>query len=268
MSMVNPPGLGTGEPLVEVDRLGKNFGARSALKDLSLRLWPGQVLGFIGANGGGKTTALRLIAGLLKADTGCGHVLGHDLLRSRSEIRQHIGYMSQHFSLYPDLTVLENLVFRAGLYDLPRPHNVAIRSVAEFGLEDFSRQRAGRLSGGWARRLQFAAALIHSPRLVLLDEPTAGLDLSQTRETWRRVFALAAAGAGVIISTHDLVEAERCWNVAYFVEGTIRASGSPGDLISRSAATALGTAAVQARGLEAVADLLSARRDSVPIKSP
>src|SRR5271156_1937534 len=116
MSMDDPSALGATEALIEVDRLGKNFGVRSALHDLSLTLWPGQVVGFIGTNGGGKTTALRLIAGLLKADAGRGRVLGHDLVRSRGEIRRHIGYMSQHFSLYPDLTVTENLVFRARLY--------------------------------------------------------------------------------------------------------------------------------------------------------
>jgi ABC-2 type transport system ATP-binding protein len=241
------------EPLVAVHGLTKSFGSRTAVRDLSLTIGPGAVFGLIGANGGGKTTTLRLLAGLLRPDAGAGTVLGHDILRSPKEIRRCVGYMSQHFSLYANLTVIENLRFRAEIYELYDPQGTVQETVARFGLERFSKTPAGRLSGGWMRRLQLAAALIHAPGLILLDEPTAGLDVLLRKETWRWIFALADEGAAVVVSTHDLAEAEDCTNVTFFADGEIRASGSPLDL-ALQVATRLGTVSdVTGLGLEDIA---------------
>ncbi len=217
-------------PLAEVHGLSKRFGARTAVNDASLTTRPGTVVGLIGANGGGKTTTLRLLAGLLRPDAGAGTVLGFDILRAPRDIRRRVGYMSQHFSLYANLTVRENLRFRAEVYGMPSPRAAVDETIAQFDLGAFARKPAGRLSGGWMRRLQLAAALIHSPNLILLDEPTAGLDMLLRGETWRRIFALADAGAALIVSTHDLTEAEGCANVVLFEDGEIRANGSPQDL--------------------------------------
>jgi ABC-2 type transport system ATP-binding protein len=187
----------------------------------------GEVFGLVGANGGGKTTTLRVLAGILKPDRGRGQVLGFDLLNERAEIRATVGYMSQRFSLYADLTVYENLRFRAEIYDVGRPCAAAERAISVFALSEYARTAAGELSGGFSRRLQLAAALIHSPTLILLDEPTAGLDAMSRHEVWGRIERLAGEGAGVILSTHDLLEAERFSRVAFLREGRIVATGTP-----------------------------------------
>jgi len=165
-----------GQTLVAVRDVTKRYGHQIAVEGLDLHLCAGEVFGLVGANGGGKTTTLRILVGILKPDQGRGHVLGLDLAHKRNEIRKHIGYMSQRLSLYADLTVYQNLRFRADVYGLRSPGVAAATTMREFELEAFARIRAGRLSGGWARKLQLAAALIHSPRLIVLDEPTAGLD--------------------------------------------------------------------------------------------
>ena len=198
-----------------------------AVDGFALSLRPGEVFGLVGANGGGKTTTLRMLSGILEPDRGYGQVLGFDLLRERAEIRARVGYMSQRFSLYADLTVFENLRFRAEIYGVSRPRAAAERSADSFGLSEYANTAAGRLSGGFSRRLQLAAALIHCPRLILLDEPTAGLDAVSRHEVWRRMERLAAQGAGVVVSTHDLAEAERCSRVAFLREGRIAAIGTP-----------------------------------------
>jgi ABC-2 type transport system ATP-binding protein len=190
-----------------------------------------------------------MLAGILKPDRGRGRVLGFDLVRDSAKIRERVGYMSQRLSLYAELSVFENLRFRADVYGLRCPRRAAEAAIGEFGLAPWARSPAGSLSGGWARRLQLAASLVHSPRLVLLDEPTAGLDAVARQEVWRRVEGLAAAGAGVIVCTHDLAEAERCSRVAVFVDGQVVAAGVPEEIAARSSATVFLLSGVDARRL-------------------
>src|SRR5882672_4156717 len=227
-----------GETLVAVRDVAKRYGDRIAVENLELNLCAGEVFGLVGANGGGKTTTLRILAGILKPDRGRGYVLGLDLAHEASEIRKHIGYMSQRFSLYADLTVYQNLRFRADVYGLRSPGVAASTAIREFELEPFARSRARQLSGGWARRLQLAAALIHSPKLIFLDEPTAGLDAASRHEVWRRIDRMAAQGAGVIVSSHDLAEAERCSRAALLAEGRVVASGTPDEIARDASGTA------------------------------
>ncbi len=226
-----------GQTLVAVRDVTKRYGHRIAVESLDLNICAGEAFGLVGANGGGKTTTLRILAGILKPDRGRGHVLGLDLANEASEIRKHIGYMSQRLSLYTDLTVYQNLRFRADVYGLRSPGVAAATAMRDFELESFARTRVGQLSGGWARRLQLAAALIHSPRLIFLDEPTAGLDAASRHEVWRRIDRMAAQGAGVIVSSHDLAEAERCSHAALLSEGRVVAAGTP-DEIARDAPAA------------------------------
>lgn len=223
--------------LVDIHDVSRRYGARVALDSLSLVLHPGEICGLVGPNGGGKTTSLRITAGILRPHSGHGHVLGFDLIRGAGEIRKHAGYMSQRLSLYADLSVLQNLRFRAEVYGVAAPRHAAARAVEEYGLAPFASTPAGRLSGGWARRLQLAASLLHAPRLVLLDEPTAGLDASSRHEVWRRIADLAAAGAGVLVCTHDLAEAERCSSAVFLSEGRVLARGTPEAITRASGAT-------------------------------
>ena len=224
------------ETLVAVQDIAKRYGTRVAIEDLELTICAGEVFGLVGANGGGKTTTLRMLAGILKPDRGCGQVLGFDLMREAKEIRKHIGYMSQRLSLYADLSVFENVRFRAEVYAIDKSRIVADSVMREFELEQYARSPAGQLSGGWARRLQLAAALIHAPRLILLDEPTAGLDAFSRHDVWRRIERLAANGASVIVSSHDLGDAERCSRVALLSEGRIVVVGTPEQIAQNSAA--------------------------------
>jgi ABC-2 type transport system ATP-binding protein len=226
-----------GETLVAVRDVAKRYGHRIAVESLDLNLCAGEVFGLVGANGGGKTTTLRIFAGILKPDRGRGHVLGLNLSNEASEIRKHVGYMSQRLSLYSDLTVYQNLRFRADVYGVQNPGVTVANTIRDFELEPFARTRARQLSGGWARRLQLAAAIIHSPRLIFLDEPTAGLDAASRHEVWRRIERMAARGAGVIVSSHDLAEAERCSRAALLSEGRVVATGTP-DEIARDAPAA------------------------------
>src|SRR5271167_4760574 len=195
-----PPPCGR-KLLVAVHNISKCYGRTSAVAGVTLTLWAGEIYGFIGANGAGKTTALRMLAGILKPDGGRGHVLGFDLRRDAAKIRERVGYMSQRLSLYAELSVSENLRFRAAVYGLRNPQAEVEAAIREFGLVPWARSPAGSLSGGWARRLQLAASLLHSPQLVLLDEPTAGLDVAARQEVWRHVEGLAAGGTGVILCT-------------------------------------------------------------------
>jgi ABC-2 type transport system ATP-binding protein len=237
------------EILVAVEDLTKRYAQRVPVQKLTLALRAGEVFGLVGANGGGKTTTLRILAGILKPNNGRGHVLGFDLVREAGKIRERVGYMSQRFSLYADLSVFENLRFRAQVYGSSRPRAAAENAIDDFELTDFARSAAGRLSGGWARRLQLATALIHSPRLILLDEPTAGLDAVSRHEVWRRIGHLAAQGAGVIVSTHDLAEAERCSSAALLSEGKVVAAGTPEQIALSTSANAFLFCGTDARRL-------------------
>lgn len=245
------------KPLVAIADVAKHYAGRVAVEHLSLSLQPGEVFGLVGANGGGKTTSLRMLAGLLKPDAGQGQVLGFDLLREKGEIRKHVGYMSQRLSLYADLSVFENLRFRAEVYGLHNPRAAALAVIENFELTAYTKSAAKRLSGGWARRLQLAAALIHNPKLILLDEPTAGLDATSRQEVWHRITRLAAQGAGVIVSTHDLAEAERCAQAAFLSEGRIIAVGTPEQVAHSAPAVVFLLSGVETH-------LLAQRIDSIP----
>jgi ABC-2 type transport system ATP-binding protein len=217
-------------PLLDVRGLGKRFGAKVAIRDIGLTLGAGQVLGFVGPNGAGKTTTLRVLAGLLRADTGEGEVLGHDIMTAHGLVSECVGYMPQRLALYGELTVAQNLRFRADVYGLDDARGAVEAAVQDFELTPYRNQRASNLSGGWARKLLLAAALIHKPRLVLLDEPTAGLDADSKMDVWRRIVALARGGVSVVINTHDLIEAEQCTGIALFSQGRILARGDPTSL--------------------------------------
>jgi len=227
------------EAPVDVVGLRKQFGDKVALADFSLRLHRGKIFGAVGANGGGKTTALRLLAGLLPADGGQGRVLGVDLRARPSQLRNRVGYMTQHYSLYRDFTVSENLMARARIYGVTDPQARVTQLLALFRLDRFAQERVGRLSGGWMRRAQFAATLVPQPPLLLLDEPTAGLDLETSRQLWDCIIELAERGTSIIVSTHDLAEAARCNDMGVFVEGEVVAHGTVEQVIEHSAARVL-----------------------------
>jgi ABC-2 type transport system ATP-binding protein len=239
--------------LIRVAGLGKDYGGGHGVTEVSLRLRRGDVLGFVGPNGAGKTTALRMLAGLLRPDAGTGTVMGKDV-RKIARGSDDVGYMPQKLALYADLTVTENLRFRADMYRLSEPDQRVARTLAAFGLQDRRQQRAGHLSGGWARRLQLAAALIHAPAIILLDEPTAGLDGDSREEVWRRIQGLADEGAGIIVNTHDLLEAERCSRVALFRGGRIVRQGMPAELAESTPIRAL---LVQSMNADAMRDVLT-----------
>lgn len=226
------------EPLIEVSGLGKMFGGKTVVGDVTMTLHAGQMIGLVGANGGGKTTTLRMLAGLLRPDGGEGHVLGRDI-RRRHRASPRIGYMSQRLALYPDLTVEENLRFRARLLSLPV--GAVAEIVARFGLGPRRADRFGQLSGGWARRVQIAATLLGQPALLLLDEPTAGLDVVTRRDIWRWLAELGAEGTATIISAHDLAEAERCPLILQYAGGRADRAVDPAGLI-----TAAGTRSLEA----------------------
>lgn len=211
---------------IDVHGLCKSFGANKVVDGLDLTVPEGEICGFLGGNGSGKTTTIRLLCGLLKPDGGGGTCLGFDLIRQSAEIRLQIGYMTQRFSLYGDLSVRENLDFVASLYQLPdRAHAVAA-AVHRLGLDAYMNQLAGELSGGWKQRLSLAACILHRPRLLLLDEPTAGVDAKARREFWDMINDLAADGMTVLVSTHYMDEAERCQRVVYLAGGRLIVQGT------------------------------------------
>ena len=222
------------EPLVSVRGLGKRFGGRTVIAGVDLDVGRGNIVGLVGANGGGKTTTLRMLAGLVAPDSGAGQVLGSDIRRSGGRERRDIGYMGQALTLYTDLSVAENLRFRAALRGCD-PATVALR----YGLSQVLASRIDTLSGGWARRVQFAATLVGDPPLLLLDEPTAGLDVTTRRDIWGWLGDLAAAGHGIVISTHDLAEAERCPSILYYSGGRVEGPLRTADFIAASGTNSL-----------------------------
>ncbi|HEY6434412.1 MAG TPA: ABC transporter ATP-binding protein [Acetobacteraceae bacterium] len=211
---------------IDVHGLRKSFGPRRVVDGLDLQLPEGQICGFLGGNGSGKTTTIRLLCGLLKPDGGGGTCLGFDLIRESARIRLRIGYMTQRFSLYADLTVAENLGFIASLHQMPAGEQAVARVMERIGLADRAGQLAGELSGGWKQRLSLAACVLHQPKLLLLDEPTAGVDAKARREFWDMIHDMAAEGMTVLVSTHYMDEAERCHRVIYLAEGRLVVQGS------------------------------------------
>ena len=219
------------ELAIDVSGLTKIYGDRKVVNDVELRLSGGRICGFLGPNGSGKTTTIRMLCGLLRPDAGSGSCLGLDLQRDAMAIKRQVGYMPQRFGLYEDLSIRENLDFVARLYELPRRREAVDRSLERLGLVARQAQLAGTLSGGWKQRLSLAACLIHEPRLLLLDEPTAGVDPKARREFWDQIHQLAGQGITVLVSTHYMDEAERCHELVYIVDGRVLAQGSEREIV-------------------------------------
>ena len=235
--------------VIQVEHLTRRFGAMTAVDSVSMEIREGDIYGFLGPNGSGKTTLIRMLCGLLHPTSGTGTVLGHDLVRESEAIKRGIGYMSQQFSLYADLTVIENLWFYAGIYGIPRRDRmIRIDEVVGIvGIGDFRKQIAGRLSGGWKQRLALACALVHRPRLMFLDEPTAGIDPVARRDLWNLLFDLAGQGVTFFVTTHYMDEAERCSNLGYIYYGKLMVHGTPGELKALPEVTPEGAARYELR---------------------
>src|SRR6266446_3789224 len=222
-----------GEHVVEVRGMTKRFGEITAVDHVNLTVRAGEIYGFLGPNGSGKTTFLRMLCGLLRADEGSGQVLGHDVIAESEAIKREVGYMTQRFSFWEDLSIEENLDFVARMYGVKKRRQTVRQSVEELGLAERKKQLAGQLSGGWKQRLALAACLIHRPKLLLLDEPTAGVDPKARRDFWEEIHQLAAQGLTFLITTHYMDEAERCQRLAYISKGRLLADGTVDEVISR-----------------------------------
>ncbi len=217
---------------IDVAGVTKRFGDKTVVNAIDLQVRRGEIYGFLGPNGSGKTTFIRMLCGLLTPDAGRGTCLGYDVRTEQAEIKRHVGYMTQRFSYYEDLSIRENLDFIARIYDLPNRREAVQASLARLGLEARGGQLAGQLSGGWKQRLALAACLIHQPQLLLLDEPTAGVDPKARREFWDEIHRLAAEGLTVLITTHYMDEAERCHRLAYLAYGDLLARGTVDDVVA------------------------------------
>lgn len=222
---------------IDVSGLSKSFDGRVVVRDLSMQVKRGSIYGFLGPNGSGKTTTIRMLCGLLTPDSGEGKCLGYDIREDADKIKRHVGYMTQRFSLYQDLSVRENLEFVARLYGLPEPVSAAREMIQRLGLNGREAQLAGNLSGGWKQRLALGACTLPGPQLLLLDEPTAGVDPKARRDFWNEIHALADEGLTVLVSTHYMDEAERCHEIAYIAYGRLLVHGSVQEVIDQSKLT-------------------------------
>ena len=229
--------MNAGDLVIDVRNVTKKFGARTVVNQIAMQVRPGEIYGFLGPNGSGKTTFLRMLCGLLKPDGGEGSCLGFDFRTQSAEIKKHVGYMTQKFSFYEDLSIEENLDFIARLYEIPQRQVAVEKSLERLGMVARRKQLAGTLSGGWKQRLALSACLIHDPQLLLLDEPTAGVDPKARREFWDEIHQLAAGGLTVLITTHYMDEAERCHRLAYIAYGNLLASGTVDDVLKTAALT-------------------------------
>jgi len=219
---------------IDVHGLTKSFGPRVVVRDLSMQVKRGTIYGFLGPNGSGKTTTIRMLTGLLTPDKGDGTCLGYDIRTQADQIKLHVGYMTQKFSLYQDMSVRENLEFVARLYLMRDPPRAAHDMIARLGLNGREEQLAGELSGGWKQRLALGACTLPSPQLLLLDEPTAGVDPKARREFWDEIHALAAEGLTVLVSTHYMDEAERCHEIAYIAYGELLTHGTVEEVVKQA----------------------------------
>ena len=240
---------------IDVRGLTKSFDGHLVVHDLTLKVARGEIFGFLGPNGSGKTTSIRMLCGLLIPDAGEGHCLDFDVIRETAQIKREVGYMTQRFSLYEDLSVQENLDFVARIYGVPNRLAVVNAALERLGLADRRAQLAGTLSGGWKQRLSLAATTLHNPKLLLLDEPTAGVDPKARRDFWLAIHQLAAEGITVLVSTHYMDEAERCHRLAYLSFGKILTQGTPSDV---AAGSGLSTWIVAGSALMQLADTLQA----------
>jgi ABC-2 type transport system ATP-binding protein len=228
------PGLAPKDLAIDVRGLTKRFGKLTVVDKVDIRMPRGQVWGFLGPNGSGKTTTIRMLCGLLKPDAGEGTCLGFDILKNSREIKNQVGYMTQKFSYWEDLTIRENLEFVANLYELKNSRQIVDQTLETLGLASRQKQLAGTLSGGWKQRLALAACTLHSPKMLMLDEPTAGVDPQARRDFWDQIHRLSAQGLTVLVSTHYMDEAERCDQIVYIAYGKLMAQGRVDDIIDRS----------------------------------
>ena len=222
---------------IDVHGMTKRFGERTVVNQIGLEVRRGEIYGFLGPNGSGKTTFIRMLCGLLRADEGSGTCLGYDVIRESESIKSEVGYMTQRFSFYEDLSIAENLDFVARMFAVKNRREAVERSLQRLGLAERQQQLAGQLSGGWKQRLALAACLIHQPKLLLLDEPTAGVDPKARREFWEQIHQLAAEGLTFLITTHYMDEAERCHRVAYIAYGRLLTHGTVPDVIAQARLT-------------------------------
>lgn len=243
----------TDDYVVDVHQLNKRFNGKPAVADLSLKVKRGEIFGFLGPNGSGKTTTIRMLCGLMTPDSGEGTCLGYDILHESRMIKRSVGYVPQSFSLYQDLTVTENLEFIARIYEEPHFKQRVHAYLQELELDQYKDVLAGRLSGGWKQRLSLAAALIHGPKLLLLDEPTAGVDPKARRDFWNYISYLTTKGITALVSTHYMDEAERCNRLAYLVMGHLMAEGTINDIVGK---VRLVTYAAKGKGLAELSEAL------------
>jgi len=222
---------------IDVRGLNKSFGDKRVVNDVSLQVRRGEIVGFLGPNGSGKTTTIRLVCGLLTPDSGSGTCLGYDFRREADAIKRRVGYMTQRFSFWEDLSIRENLDFIASVYEMPARRESVDRAIEELGLAARSKQLAGSLSGGWKQRLALAACMLHKPDLLLLDEPTAGVDPSARRDFWHELHELAGRGISILVSTHYMDEAERCHRLAYIAYGRLIAQGTAEEIVASQGLT-------------------------------
>jgi ABC-2 type transport system ATP-binding protein len=251
-----PTATANSELAIDVAGVTKRFGEKTVVNAIDLQVRRGEIYGFLGPNGSGKTTFIRMLCGLLTPDAGRGTCLGYDVLRQQAEIKRHVGYMTQRFSYYEDLSIRENLDFIARVYNVSSRSAAVQHSLDRLGLANRSHQLAGQLSGGWKQRLALAACLIHQPQLLLLDEPTAGVDPKARRDFWDEIHRLAADGLTVLITTHYMDEAERCHRLAYLAYGTLLTRGTVAEVV---AAARLTTWTVSGPQLRRLADSLRGR---------
>ena len=255
---VQPPPPGQ-DVVIDVHHLTKKFDGRAVVRDLSMQVKRGQIYGFLGPNGSGKTTTIRMLCGLLTPDEGTGTCLGYDILTETDLIKRQVGYMTQRFSLYQDLSALENLEFVARIYGIENPRAAARAAVQRLGLSGREDQLAGEMSGGWKQRLALGACTLAGPQLLLLDEPTAGVDPKARREFWNEIHALAADGLTVLVSTHYMDEAERCHEIAYIAYGELLAHGTVAEVIEASHLTTYVVSAANGTGLAELSHELTSK---------